>query len=247
MRKNIILFFLMFFIAALARAEKTYKKDSAECEYQGERITLDIRSKNLITESPDDSYGEILQIRHQGKIYPVNTGDQIMGRYRLVMSDNPLCNKPLAMKTSNEEIAIFLAKDNRPFADTLFVLYYNLKSRSSDFVQSKIHSSSAFYSDGKTYFKLASSERAQRFGSEIIDSAKFQYIEKTLEPWISFDGKNFRLDRDMTYEKFEKKNFLKRTDLDELSEFRELRYKFATNPKLGKSCLSFNHQDWICR
>lgn len=247
MKKNIILFFLMFFIAALARAEKTYKKDSAECEYKGERITLDIRSRNLITESPDDSYGEVLQIRHQGKMTHVNISDQIIGRYRLIISDNPFCHKSLAMKISEDEIAIFLAKDNRPFADTLFVLYYNVKSQSSDFVQSKIHSRSAFYTDGKVYFKLASNDRTEKVGSAIIGKEKFHYIEKTLEPWVSFDGKNFRLDRDMTYEKFDKKDFLKRADLDELSEFRELRYKFATNQKLRKSCLSLSHQDWICR
>lgn len=236
----------MFFMAAFARAEKTYVKDRAECNLSGEQIILDIKGRDLITESPDDYYGDILQIEHAGTVYPVKISDTIIGRYRLLRGRNDLCNKPLALKINNEEIAIFLARDNRPFADTLMVLYYNVRTRAADFVPSKIITRTGIVENGMAYFKLASNEQTERYGTTMIDKNKYNYAEKTLEPWISFDGKNFRLDRSMTYDKFEHRDLLKRTDMSDLSEFREVRYRWATNPTLKRNCLSMNLIDWNC-
>ena len=100
--------------------------------------------------------------------------------------------------------------------------------------------------NGTAYFKLASNENTERLGTTVIGNQKYNYIERTLEPWISLDGRNFRLDRNMTYDRFDQKELLRRSDMNGLSEFREVRYRIATNPALKRSCLSFNSVDWNC-
>lgn len=245
MKSKILLFFLMFFIAAFAKAEKTYVKDRAECALDGNRITLELRSADLLTEAPDDDYGDALRIEYKETIYPVKLGDGISRRYRLLRGQSKLCNKPLALRISAEEIAIFLSRDNRPFPNQLMVLFFNVKTRTSDVVETKILTSSGLVSGERAFFKLAA-RAPKSFGTVIIDQEKYQYVEETLEPWIAFDGKNFRLDRKLTYERFEHRSLITPGAFAALNEFRDLRYRIAVNPKGGQRCISLNQKNWSC-
>lgn len=246
MKKNLFLFLFMVLIATFARAEKTYVKDSTECTFQGEKILLELRSENLITDSEDDYFGETISIRHNGKTSVVQALD-IPGRYRFFRQASDYCNKALSLNINLHTIAIFLAKDNRPFADNLMVLYYNTKSGASDIVATKITTNEGFAHGSKTFFRLASDNCTEKMGHVLIDNERYTWIEKTIEPWVSFDGKNFRLDQNMTFEKFHHKHLLKRTDLNGLSAFKEMKYKIASQSKTGKTCLSVNNDEWKCR
>ena len=246
MRTKLILAFLMIFISA-ARAEKLHLKDRTDCEIGGQRINIDISSKNRITSSEDDEYGEHISLQHNGRSINIETSDNGIGRYRMFTASNEICSKPLALKISQNEIAVFISKDNRPFANTVMVLYYNTRTQEADFMASKIQSRSAFAMEGKAYFKLATNDQAEKFGTVVIDKTRFNYIEKTFEPWISFDGKNFRLDRAVTYRLFEHSDLLRQNMLDELNEFREIKYKVASNPGLKKTCLALQDSDWVCQ
>ncbi len=245
MKTPIILALFLIFISA-AQAEKIYLKDRTNCEINGQKINIDISSKNRITSSEDDEYGEKILLEHNGRITTIETHDNGIGRYRLFTASNELCSKPLALKISPDEIAVFLSKDNRPFANTVMVLYYNTKTRVADFMASKIQSRAAFTMDGKAYFKLATNDQTEKYGSVVIEKNKFNYVEKTFEPWISFDGKNFKLDRAVTYRLFEHSELLKQNMLDDLNEFREIKYKLASSPSLRKTCLALNENDWVC-
>lgn len=247
MKTNLLIVLFMIFVAATANAEKLHLKDRTDCEIGGQRINIDISSTNRITTSEDDEYGEHISLQHNGRSINIETNDNGIGRYRLFTAANELCSKPLALKTGPHEIAVFLAKDNRPFANTVMVLYYNTKTHESDFMTSKIQSRSAFTMDGKAYFKLATNDQTEKFGTVVIEKNRYNYIEKTFEPWISFDGKNFRLDRAVTYRLFEHSDLLKQNMLSELNEFREIKYKIASNPTLRKTCLALHDSDWVCQ
>ena len=247
MKTHIILaIFLLFMSAARAERDKLFLKDRTDCEINGQKISIDISSKNRITSSEDDEYGEIVSLQHNGRTIKVETQDNGIGRYRLFNGSNEICTKPLALKTSENEVAVFLSRDNRPFANTVMVLYYNTRTHEADFIPSKIQSRSAFTLDGKAYFKIANPENTEKFGMVSIGKRKYNYLEKTFEPWISFDGKNFRLDRAVTYRLFEHSNLLRQSMLEELDGFKEIKYKIASDPVHKKICLAFHDNDWVC-
>lgn len=246
MKTNIVLALFLIFMSA-AQADKMHLKDRTDCEISGQRINIDISSKNRITSSDDDEYGEHISLQHNGRTINIETKDNGIGRYRLFTASNEICTKPLAIKFGSHDVAIFLSKDNRPFANTVMVLYYNTRTHEADFMASKIQSRSAFSMDGKAYFKLATNDQAEKFGTVVIGKNRYNFIEKTFEPWISFDGKNFRLDRAVTYRLFEHSDLLKQNMLDDLNEFREIKYKIASNPTLKKTCLALHEGDWVCQ
>ncbi len=246
MKSKVIVAVFMILVSVLARADRTYIKDRTDCRVSGLNFSLELRSAEKYSTSDDDSYGDHIVINYQERSFPVVLNDQGIGRYRLLNADNRLCTKPLAIKISDAEVAIFLSKDNRPFANTVVVLHYNLKTQVAEIFASKIQASNAYYSDGKAYFKQAPHDTEEKSGTVFIGNEKFNFVEKTFEPWISFDGKIFRLDREITYNKFDQKDLLPKSRLENLNEFQEIKYKVALSPKLGKSCLSFNHQDWVC-
>lgn len=245
MKTHIILALFLLFMSA-ARAEKLYLKDRTDCVINGDTINVDISSKNRITSSEDDEYGEVITVYHRGKKIHVDTSDSGIGRYRLFNGSNDICTKPLALKHGKDELAIFLARDNRPFANTVMVLYYNVRTRVADFMPTKVQSRSAFTLDGKAFFKLAANDQTEKFGTVTIEKKRYNYVEKAFEPWVSFDGKDFRLDRAVTYRLFEHSSLVKQNMLRDLNEFRDLRYKVASNPALRKTCIALRENDWVC-
>jgi hypothetical protein len=247
MKTKMMIVVFMLLASFFAKAEKTFRHDHAVCKVQGEKIEFEILSKLEFTSSEDDEYGEVIILKHKGKNIEVVLNDSGMGRYRLLRGENNVCGKLLAMKRKENEAAFFFLKDNRPFPDTVIVLYYNVKSQEVDFMPSKIQAKVGFFSEGKVFLKFASSDRTEKFSNVVINGQKFTTFEKTLEPWISFDGKNFKLDRDMTYERFEYKDLLKKSSLNDLDEFKENKYQIAANPSLKKSCISLNNSEWTCR
>jgi hypothetical protein len=242
-------FVVLFMILAsfLARAEKTYKKSSTECSFADQKISFVLSDRQRFTSSEDDDYGETLTVRLGVDVQQLDLSERSGGRYRFIESQNSICSNPLAMKIDEDEFAIFLGRDNRPFPDTLVVVQYNVRTKSLHFTKTKIQARAAFSDGTRSYFRLSNGSTADQFGTVHIGSKRFNFIDKTLEPWISFDGKNFRLDRETTFERFEHKRLIKKTDLEHLSEFQDLRYKYATSPGQSKECFSLNGGPWNCR
>lgn len=246
MKTKMLVVFFMLMVSFFAKAEKTYRHDHTLCNYKGEKIHLDIRSFEEFSDSSDDEYGEVVLITHQGKSIKVNLQNQGIGRYTLLKNYNDYCPKVLAMPVKGDEIAFFLMKDNRPFADQVMVLYFNIKTQDAEIMATKINSRSGFLKDRKVYLKVAKDNREEKYGTVVIGNEKFNYIEKNFEPWVSFDGKNFQFDRQVTQEKFEHKKLLSPSLLDGFDAYKENKYKLAVNPMLKKSCISLNNSEWVC-
>lgn len=246
MKKKFLVFLFMILVATLARAQKTYVKDSDQCHIQDHTFNVNIRSENFITSSEDDAYGEFIELRKGDKYLAVKTPDSIRYRYKLFEGASTFCNKTLSMRISATTYALFLLKDNRPFPNTLMIMYLNTDTKKAEIVGTKINSDSGFPKNGKMYFRQASEKNFKKFGSTLIHNKKYNFEERMLEPWLSFDGKDFVLDHEMTYQMMEEKRLLKRSDLLGLTAFTEFYYKKAVDPKTGSVCVSLNNEDWKC-
>lgn len=247
MKKNILLFLIMILIATLARAEKTYVKDSAECLVDGEKFFLTVRSKNLITTSDDDRHGEILELKHRKKIHKIDSSELLYARYRFLWSENNYCSNTLTLKFAPDKLVLLLLRDNRPFADTLMLLYVNTKTWKTYLIPTKITTSVAYISGDKAYLKLTSGVLPQKYEKVLIKGSEYIASERTLDTWLQFDGKDFSLDRDETYKNFEYKDLLSKKDLEYLSAFRETKYTLAIDAVTGKTCLSLYNANWSCK
>lgn len=134
MKKNLLIFLFMVLVATIARAEKTYIKNRTECHFNGDKIFVDIRSKNLITDKADNEYGEVIEVRQGKNIYALKMTDKITSRYRFAKTQEAPCFKPLTDKVNERTLGVFIMKDNRPFADKLMMLYYNAEEKSLSLV-----------------------------------------------------------------------------------------------------------------
>lgn len=237
----------MLIASFFAKAEKTYRHDHDVCKLGGETIDVDVRSFDQYSVSEDDEYGQIVFIRHKDKTLRIDLRDMGMGRFRMLKLYNDLCPKLLAIPSRSHEVAFFFMKDNRPFSDLMMVLFYDLKTHKSELVSTNMPVRGALSRDKKIYFKVSKKDHEVKSGTVMINNQKYNFIERTLEPWVSFDGKHFKLDPELTFEKFEYKNLLKQSDLKNLHDLKNATYTIAVNPTLKKRCLALNKDEWICR
>lgn len=236
----------MLLISFLAKAEKTYRLDRSECTYKNQKITLELRGRNLYAER-DGGYGEAILLKHDGNESKVKLNDNGIGRYKFLSVYNDICSKVLTLPIDENKLAFFILNDNRPFTDNVIVLYYNLKTFESEVVPSKFRAKDAFLRNGKAYFRLANDEDKVLHGTVLIDNQKFHYIEKTLEPWASFDGTNFKLDRDVTIEKFEYKALISSAQIRQIKDLTNVKFQVAFNSLLRKKCIALISGQWECK
>lgn len=245
MKIKITVLIFMILVSFFAKAEKTYRRDHAECTYLGEKIELDIRSKELYSPSEDDDYGEIIQLKHRNKIVTIKLNDHI-GRYRFMPVFNDLCAKVMALPSNKNELIFFFWKDQRPMTNKVMALYFNVKSQDYEMLSTNIAAKLGSIRNNKAYFKLGKDNFENQYGTLTIKGDKYNFVEKAFEPWVSFDGKSYKLDPKMTYERFEYKDLLEVWLLDDIKDPYNINFKFALNPLKKKRCLSVNNSDWVC-
>ncbi len=246
MKTKFIVLLFMTLISFFAKAEKTYRNDHDVCTYKSQIIDIDLRSPEQYLVSEDDEYGQTVFLQHKNSTTKVDLRDMGIGRYRMLKLYNSLCHKILAISSKEEEVAFFFLKDNRPFADLGIILFYNLKTHETELVETNLPVRTAIMKDRKLLFKVAKKDSDNKYGTIQINNLKYHFVEKPIEPWVSFDGKNFKLDPVYTYEKFEYKKLLKKSDLDKLKDIKNAIYTIAVNPLNKGQCLSFNGGGWVC-
>ncbi|WP_408095516.1 hypothetical protein ACJVC5_10780 [Peredibacter sp. HCB2-198] len=245
MKTKLLVVIFMLIISFFAKAEKTYRRDHDVCRYKGELIDIDLKTSEQYSVSEDDEYGEIVFLKHKDKLTRVDLRDMGMGRYRMLKLYNDYCPKLLAIPTKDDEIAFFFMKDNRPFTDLLMVFFYNTKTNESELVSTYMPVKGALSKDKKIYFKTSKNVEV-KYGTTTINGQKYNYMERPLEPWVSFDGKNFKLDLDLSREKFEYKDLLKKAHWSTVTDYKNATISIAVNPTLKKQCISLNQSEWVC-
>lgn len=237
----------MMIISVIVKAqdEKTYVRDRSECSYGNSKFNLEIRSPDLYALSSESEYGNSISIKQDGVSRPIIMNESDIGRYRILSIYNKICSKVMAFPVNQSEVAFLLLKDNRPFKDQLTILYYNVKTKLTEVVSTKVSVKEAFLKEGKVFLRHSKDQAEQKFGTLVMDNEKFNFVEKHFEPWMSFDGKHFKTDPMMSYENFEYKHLLDKKVFSEVAQLNKATYQVATRGP--KTCLSFAKASWVCK
>lgn len=246
MKSKFVVLLFMLIISFLAKADKIHRRDRTICEYKGEKIAVEILSPEKYSSPEDADYGNTIQITQNNKTNQVQLNDQGIGRYRMTKIYNEICPKLVAIPFKDDQLIFVVLKDQRPFTDKAMLLFYNFKTQISNFVETNVASKSIFIDENKIFIKTSKYDYQEKYGHVTIEGQKYLYIEKAFEPWLSFDGQNFKFDQEMTYQKFELKNFLKRSNLQRLINPQEATYRIALNHQTKKSCFSIERAEWSC-
>ena len=237
MNTKILTIVFMLIASFLAKADTSYLHDKAACKFQDQTIQIELKSFEQYSPSADDYYGNLIVINGIEV-------EKVDSRYRFFSNYNDICSKVLAFPTKEDEIAFFLLKDNRPFTDVVTVLYFNTKTKNSELMQSQLTAKEALLVDGKIYFKTINDKHQKNFGSVVINQKKYFFEERSFEPWMSFDGKNFKFDRAATLDNFEYASFLGPSQMKNLEEGHK-KYKVAVSGKT--TCFAMDSDPWVCR
>lgn len=231
---------LVFFgLLSLGASAQSYSHDNTYCRLGERSIEIEVRSSEKYTLPDEAEYGEFIMIKNQDKTLKVALDPQKIGRYRLLKGESANCSKALSLPMNEEQLAIFFLKDNKPFKDKLLVLNFNFKTSEFSRFESPYMTDTARIQDGKLYFESAAEDCEKKSGHVVIQDKKHNFIEKELEPWISYDGRSFKLDESLTYMEFEWKHLFP----DAKSFFQHMKRKkkfiIATNFEAKSTCISF--------
>jgi hypothetical protein len=249
---NSLLFLILVMLSFVVKAEgytydQTYTHDNTYCHYAKTSIEIEVRSREKYTEPQDGEFGEYVYLLAGEKKKLLAMNDHNIGRYRLLKGKNNVCSKALSIPLNQQEIAIFMARENKPLADTLTILYFNTRTGSSEVINTEIKTSKAIVENGKVYFKKAGDQCNQTTGYTNIDGNRFTYTKKDFEPWMIFDGKSFIVDKDKTFDTYEGKKYYASSQDFFQNQNGSLIIKEAINPGLKTKCISFTEIDgWKC-
>lgn len=250
--RNSLLVFILLLASLFARAEsslfeKTYPRDNTFCRAGQKSIEVKIKSHEQYAEYQDNVYGDKLFLLTGDKVKDVDLDDEGIGRYRFLRGENSVCSKALSLSLGNGEVAIFLSKENRPHEDTLTILYYNFRTNDYEVISTDHRVNNAYIVDGKLVFKLKADSCLQKTGHTLIDGKRFVYSQKDFEPWISFDGKHFAVDKNLTFGKFDGRDYYLNYDEFVLHKGKSKIVRYAINSNLKTRCISFSENDnWKC-
>lgn len=246
--KTLLLLFLFTTLNALANDYGiTYPRDNTFCQFDNRIVEIKIRGFDQYTQMTEGFYGERLFLLKENKKIQIQTNDNGIGRYRLVQGGSEHCGKALSIKVARDEIAIFLAKDNRPFPDTLSVLYFNFSSGLYEMINTSRPVTEAFVKENKLNLKLKSDPCKITTGKTIIDDQLYQYAQSDFESWSTFDGSHFVLDRAKTFNHYDGKKFYSSEEDFFSAKGDHSQVKIAVNHQLKRKCLSFGPDgSWKC-
>lgn len=249
LKKQLFVFFFFTLICFSARADeflfdKTYSRDNSYCRVNSSRFEIKIKGHSRYTEAGDAEYGENIFILSGGNKLLIQKD---IGRYRLVKGENSYCSKVLSISTAPHELAIFLKKDNRPLGNTLSILYYNYQTQDHEIVDTNHLLSDALIHQNRLQFKLKSDSCQTFSGPVMIGENQYFYTQKDFEPWIVFDGKNFTVNKQATYQSYKGSLFFKSESDFFKARGRSNQIFTAVNHQLNKECVRFtNESEWIC-
>jgi hypothetical protein len=250
LEKNMFLVIFMALLSLVARAEEesypTFAHDNTYCHYNKVDLKIEIRSRDKYTDPQDASFGETLYLVNGDQKTALNMNDNNIGRYRLLPGGSAECSKALSLPLNKDELVVFMVRNNAPFPETLTVLYFNTLTGSSEVINTNHRISDASLAGGKLSFKMAADAYKQTSGFTEIQGERFYTSQKDYEPWMTFDGKNFEIDKQKTYEQIGKKFHITAASFfDQQNNSKIIR--LAINQKTKTQCLSFSAIDgWKC-
>ncbi|WP_408095820.1 hypothetical protein ACJVC5_12320 [Peredibacter sp. HCB2-198] len=256
---KVLLFIGSILLMACAEAQdftydKTYTHDNTFCRVDGKRIEIEVKSLYQYTAPDEAEYGEDLFVIANGKKTPIKFNSNNIGRYRLFKGNNNYCTKAFSIRLNESELAMFFLKDNRPFNDQLLYMVYDFKKNAVVRTSETIFlSEKAEVKNNRLHFLSKPEVIEKDSGVVSIEGKPYYFSEKAFLPWVSFNGQEFVLNMERSFEEFEGKKLFK--DLNIFVQFSTLNqlklnqfttYKIAVNHELKRTCISFDDNVWKC-
>lgn len=236
--------------------EKTYVRDNTFCHLGEKKVEIEIRGFDQYTDRQDARYGnKVFSVRD--KVYRLlPLAKDNIGRYRLLLGEDPHCSKSLALKRNAQELTVFFLKDNRPFPDLLTLLHYDF-SGSARAEETEYPVKEALVEGGKLFFSSVSDKSVPDLKKVSIKGREYTVTFQELPVWYVYDGKSFRVDQLKTYQRFEQPHFFPtKEDFEAFFQwdtdagmYRMHGLVAAVNVVLKEKCLARNitDKDWRCR
>lgn len=253
-----IFFFLLISVNAYSSAlnvfrdlyETTYSRDNSFCHFNNYHFELQIRSLDMYSQPNDRDYGEYPFILQNKIKYKVDFNQDI-GRYRLIYAKERECSKSLSMPLNKDEITLFFAHDNRPYADLLVLIHYNPQARTARIIHTQEPIINYYQLKDKVFF--SSYYAKTTMSTTDFNGASYTLLQSMLPQWKSYADNRISVEPEMTFKQFEWKPFFK--DLAEFKSnfawneasqvFNKDSYQLIFNYQLKKRCLRVL-QEWRC-
>lgn len=226
--------------------DKSFTHDNSFCRFAGQSIEFEVRSYDQYTSMEDSEYGEFIVYKYPNGYKLLNMNNDGIGRFRLLKGTTPHCSKALYIQSNTNEVSVFFARENKPFGDTLTVLSINLKTNSYKVLNTAYRVKNVQLSGPALLFQVGADPSFQETGKIKISDKTFIYTKKGIEPFILFDGKQFKIDRKRTFEFYGGDIFFK-SEEDFVRHKRDYQEIYsATNLERTQKCLSFDGLSWQC-
>lgn len=265
---TILLAFFLYLSPALALdfetrvlIDKTFVHDNTYCQLGGKKLEIEIRSFEKYTHQKDLEYGDHVIVIQDKKYISLPINETLIGRFKLLKGKDKNCSKALSIKLDNSKLIFFLLKDNRPLKSSLLTVLYNLETQKSIASETEFNTEDGFIEDGVLKFSSSETQLSSSLGNVKIRNKEFVYIQKNLDLWYRFDGKNFTFDSAATESSFKYKNLLKNKKFAEFFKWdaSKKRYRYdsffhAVNHSSKEECIGIRNEnkkdidsiDWIC-
>ena len=236
--------------------EKTFVRDNTFCHLGEKKVEIEIRGFDQYTDPQDARYGDkVFSVRD--KVYRLlPLAKDNIGRYRLLLGEDPHCSKSLSLKRNAQELTVFFLKDNRPFPDLLTLLHYDF-SGSARTEETAYPMKEALVEGGKLFFSSVSGKSVPDLKKVRLKGQEYTVTFQELPVWYVYDGKNFRVDQMKTYHRFDQLHFFPtREDFEaffqwdaDAGKYRLHGHVAAVNAALREKCLArtITDKDWRCR
>lgn len=227
--------------------DKTFTHDNSYCRVSSDTfLEIEIRSKDQYTRMEDAEYGEYVIVKNKEEIRNVPMNNEGIGRYRLIKGSTPECSKVLSLSLGKAQMVVFLAKENRPFGDTLTLLYLDLRTLEQKVVNTEYRTKNEKIVNKNLEFQVAADLYEIKTESTVIDKTSYIYTQKDFEPIMTFDGKSFSVDTKKTYGFYNNHLFFK-TEQEFFKAKGDSKTVFrAMSSNHDRKCFSFDGQFWRC-
>lgn len=233
--------------------ETTYKRDSTACRFKSVRYKFQLRGISQFTEVKDKSYGEYVFFgEDETNIEQIDINKDHSHTYRFFKGQNSLCSKSYGFKLSEDQVAILLQKENRPFKDKLSILIFDFKSKKKvDFIETDYPVKEAEPSKDGFIFEVIPEKEETVMGKLTFKGENFRYQDQRMPTWYSYDLKNGTVPAtDITFNKLRFKKAFK--DINEFLEasgwsasenkFKNVIIYHAFNMGLTRQCVLFSSE-----
>lgn len=227
--------------------EKTYTRDNTYCRMSNERIEIQIRSDDKLTESNEKNYGEYILYYNKKKqpfVLPLNIDR--LSNFRFFPGRETSCSKSQGYMLDKDKLAILFLKENRPFKDKLALQLFDATTLTpGEAVDTEYTTDKTESIPGGFLFRTYAERQSLEMGSVKIQGTEYFFQDREFSYWMKYSSAGFETEPKMSFSHSPWKkhfkdelDFLTATGWDSSSKkFANTVLYIAVNHKQKKECV----------